>query len=687
MGLLKRKFPAYSWNDKRYIEMGIGSGCNISSLDLSRNRALWSALDNSNFFFNAKTFTEITSFLEDRLKSKIIQLADDIVSGHIRYFSKHIGYLGDPPNWFTNPFTGQHSLNDAHWCDIPDFLPSQGDIKFIWEPSRFTWIYTLVRAYAITLDGKYPDTFWRLVKDWMDNNPPQIGPNWKCGQECAFRIMALCFGMFGFLNSPSTTNKRIDQAVLMITVHAERIEKNIDYAISLKNNHSISEALGLYTVGTLFPWLKKAGHWRSLGKKLLIREGIRQISPDGSSIQNSMNYYRLILQNYLWCVRLGQLNNDEFPSSLLDQLEKATDWLYQMMDLNTGHVPNYGGNDGSLILPLNTHDYLDYRPCIQAMSYLLNGKRIFEPGHYDEDLIWLFGSDAVEYPIIFKPQKNYSANYGGYYTLRGTNSWGMIRCHTYRDRPKHADMLHFDLWYKGLNLLRDAGSFQYYDEPWDHYFESTAAHNTGEIDGRDQMEKGPRFLWLNWTKSKLRHNEHFEDYDTDYWEGEHHGYRSGRDSIIHRRAIVRTKDCWIIVDDILGSDVHSVTLRWHLADISWEKTSPETFSADSPKCKISVRLFPNIDLQIELLHGQKEPVEGWESLYYGERVPIPVIKCQIKSQLPLRFVTAINFGNASLPQIGKDEIALNEPVFLRFNQPSIKAERLATLIVDNSVLL
>jgi len=213
-----------------------------------------------------------------------------------------------------------------------------------------------------------------------------------------------------------------------------------------------------------------------------------------------------MLQDYLWAVRLGQINGYAFSAELLNRLRMATNFIYQMMDLNTGRVPNYGSNDGALILPLNCCDYLDYRPVVQAMSYLLNREKLFETGPWDEDLIWLFGVEALNTSPKEIEQRSTNAHAGGYYTLRGSQSseitfrstWGMVRCHSYRDRPCHADMLHFDLWYKGVNLLRDAGTFQYYCEPpWEHYFKSTAAHNTVEVDGKDQMEKGS-FLFVTY---------------------------------------------------------------------------------------------------------------------------------------------------------------------------------------------
>lgn len=105
----------------------------------------------------------------------------------------------------------------------------------------------------MTGDERYPDAFWRLVEDWAVHNPPQLGPNWKCGQEAAFRLMAWCFGLYGFSQSPHTSPERVSQLGCMVAITAERIEGNIAYALSQNNNHGISEAAGLFTAGILFP--------------------------------------------------------------------------------------------------------------------------------------------------------------------------------------------------------------------------------------------------------------------------------------------------------------------------------------------------------------------------------------------------------------------------------------------------
>src|SRR6185295_11415525 len=107
------------------------------------------------------------------------------------------------------------------------------------------------------------------VEDWRDNNPPQLGANWKCGQEISFRVMAWCFGLYGFLDAQSTTAQCVASLAQMIAISGARIEANLDYALSQHNNHGISEGLGLWTIGSLFPELRSAERWREKGRQVL----------------------------------------------------------------------------------------------------------------------------------------------------------------------------------------------------------------------------------------------------------------------------------------------------------------------------------------------------------------------------------------------------------------------------------
>ncbi len=88
-----------------------------------------------------------------------------------------------------NPLTGVESRKDDKWYQIPDFDAELGDIKVVWEASRFTHFFYFVRAYLLTDDKKYYDAFSIQLEDWLESNPYPYGANFKCGQECTLRMV------------------------------------------------------------------------------------------------------------------------------------------------------------------------------------------------------------------------------------------------------------------------------------------------------------------------------------------------------------------------------------------------------------------------------------------------------------------------------------------------------------------
>src|SRR5260370_42672010 len=94
--------------------------------------------------------------------------------------------------------------------------PAYGDLKFILEPSRFLFVYQLVRAYALSGDERFPLAFWNAVEDWAKQSPPIAGPLWICGQECSLRILPWALALPAFINSPSTSSRRAALLVSLI---------------------------------------------------------------------------------------------------------------------------------------------------------------------------------------------------------------------------------------------------------------------------------------------------------------------------------------------------------------------------------------------------------------------------------------------------------------------------------------
>src|SRR5690606_31584731 len=80
----------------------------------------------------------------EKWRIKTLEKADQILEGELTWFHHHGFKVGKPPSWFQNPFDGS-KLRDPtkHWTELGDFDLNTGDVKIIWEPSRFDWLTDL----------------------------------------------------------------------------------------------------------------------------------------------------------------------------------------------------------------------------------------------------------------------------------------------------------------------------------------------------------------------------------------------------------------------------------------------------------------------------------------------------------------------------------------------------------------
>lgn len=213
------------------------------------------------WFFPQQTFASNGSFFSPVVwrakcpadfQTALLEDADKIIQGQLRYYAYHWKTVGNPPNWFLNPFNSQTWQNPRqHWTTLDDFNVGVGDIKNVWEASRFEWVVTLARAYAASGDGVYLDTLNQWLADWARQNPVNTGPNWKCGQEAAIRVFNLLLAAH-ILKQAQRPRPALQEFVCR---HLERISANIHYALAQDNNHGTSEAAALFIGGL---WLAKS---------------------------------------------------------------------------------------------------------------------------------------------------------------------------------------------------------------------------------------------------------------------------------------------------------------------------------------------------------------------------------------------------------------------------------------------
>ncbi len=712
-GLIRRQVPATTWGQQPLSAFL----SDPSQAEVEKYAALRQS-SARRFFFDPQRKAQFKPCFAkwDSSESSPEQIADDLGQGFIEFFSHERVDVGFPPRWHADPFSGDAFPTDRHWSQIGDF--GAGDVKLVWETNRFAFVFPLVRAYWRTGLEQYAELFWQLVESWSVENPPQLGVNWKCGQEISLRVMAWSFGLYGFASSPASTPSRVALLAQMMAVSGRRIEANIGYALSQRNNHGLSEATGLWTIGALFPEFADAARWGAKGRRLLESQARSLIYRDGAFSQHSMNYHRVMLQDYLWSMRLGDVLDQPFSNRLRDRIAAAGEFVYQLQDESTGQVPCYGHDDGALILPLNNCAYRDYRPVVQATSFLTTGKPRLDSGPWDEDLFWLFGVTESSTRSTLTPsapaaiptsimrtssatttretatslRTDFEAPEGGYTTLRSSTGFALTRAARFRHRPAQADLLHVDIWWQGENVAIDPGTYSYNAPfPWNNSLAQTSHHNTVTVDGLNQMQRAGRFLWLPWSKGKSFSRNVPHQGDVACWNGEHDGYRRLSDPVTHRRGLVRLgAEHWLVIDSLQGLKPHSFRLHWLLLDAPYEVD----FAENSLELQTAVGRYRvalaavGSTSRCEVVRADNESARGWSSPFYHARQPAISVSLETTAT-KMVFATVLG-PDAETPTVDNNVVHLQGPDWTASAALNLTRDRGVALIrsidVDGSLL-
>ncbi|WP_454781378.1 heparinase II/III family protein [Legionella sp. WA2022007384] len=560
---------------------------------------------------DAQTILPQGTFFSETVPSESPLIATKSWQQQAHYFGyQSIPITDNAPDWHLNPFTGIRMDATKPWWKIPDFAAHCGDIKVIWEASRFDWVL------AFSQQAKLGDqNSLKKLNEWLNNwclhNPPYFGVNWKCGQEAAIRVMHLAIATLIVEQIQQPSQALID----LIHVHLQRIASTLSYAIAQDNNHGTSEAAALFIGGS---WLEMLGisngqKWNQLGRKWLENRISHLIEADGSFSQYSVNYHRVLMDTLCMVeVWRRKLALPTFSEKWQSKCSAATFWLFHMVDEQTGDVPNIGANDGARLLPLTESDYRDYRPSVQLAMVLFNHQQA-----YTKNGTWNYPLQWLQIAIPNKKAESLESklfNNGGYALLKRPSIFLLMRYPRFRFRPSHADAMHVDLWVNSVNLLRDAGTYSYNTtNEWLNYFPGTASHNTIQFDNRDQMPRLGRFLFGNWLKTyslkPITETEQCSTFEASY-----------RDDfgVTHKRSIELNDHC-LKVKDIIHGFKKSAVIRWRLIPGDWQVHNRSLIN----KTHI-IKVNTNIPIK------RFELVNGWESRYYHQKANLPVLEIEVE---------------------------------------------------------
>lgn len=545
------------------------------------------------FDFNTLSVREFLIKLDNNKKDDIISIADKAIDGVITGFSSIELNYGKSINWHLNPLTGFESRRDIKWYKIPDFCPEKGDIKVVWEASRFTHFLYFCRAYLITGNVKYYKAFSHQLEDWLKNNPYSYGANYKCGQEATLRMINTLIAYSVFRTDGIITSNDKINVIRLVEDSYKKVLSNFFYAHKcIRNNHTFTEILGLI-IGA---WCCKNEPALRKSYKLMDEEIIRQFLNDGGFTQYSFNYQRFVLQIIECLFKISEKTGIYIKEK--DRIKNSILLMYQVQAEN-GDVPNYGSNDGALIFPLTSCGYRDYRPVLNTLYALIEGKRLYRYGDYDEELLWF--TNKKEFPFANIKKVTSSFNDIGLYTFRHDGGFLMTCLQSFKSRPSHMDQLHIDLWHNDINILCDSGTYSYASEIGKE-LSATAAHNTVKLFNTEQMNKRGIFLVTNWTESiDVTHNDKSFS-----------GTMVSKNGYKHKRSIYKVDYGYLIKDNVEGRNSEYCDFNFHTpCDVKIEKGQFLLFDNDKIICTIKTS-------------GEIEVNKTYRSLYYLKK---DIINC------------------------------------------------------------
>ena len=154
--------------------------------------------DSSVNFFWGTGGPQVTRIERDSLKTRVNKMRNR----EFQFFSGGYFKILSDNDWLTNPKTGYTYSGADHWTSVPTFNPHHGDIKYVWERSRFCFLYDIVR-YDYHFKEDLSKWTFKEILSWIASNPINCGPNFSCSQEISIRSLNWLFTLHYYRDSPN----------------------------------------------------------------------------------------------------------------------------------------------------------------------------------------------------------------------------------------------------------------------------------------------------------------------------------------------------------------------------------------------------------------------------------------------------------------------------------------------------
>ncbi len=377
------------------------------------------------------------------------------------------------------------------WCGI---APGPGaDDLYAAQPHRFGFLPRLAIA-ALHGDNTVP-LIARLLSTWTDAVAAGEPECYHSPLAVLYRVLACSWALVlvGGGDAPEPLRNEVVFTLLKILA-ADRDYLQPTIGQSYPNNHLLADGFAAWYVGLLFPEFGDAESLRARGDALFVQELRRQFFADGGNFEHSTHYHELGCEMASAYVLLARRNGQALPEDLPQRLHTMLAFQAAVGGPEARPLP-LGDTTEDPLFPLDA----DHGWANAAMRELL--RALHEPelaaapaaDATVERAYWLLGGALAPPPIAPAPEVTRHFDDAGVHVLVDTalGSRLVFRAGPMQDRLLSAGHAHADLLSLHLNIgdrpivvnsgtgtYRAAGPRWNDGSPdWRHYFAGPRSHN------------------------------------------------------------------------------------------------------------------------------------------------------------------------------------------------------------------
>jgi uncharacterized heparinase superfamily protein len=600
------------------------------------------------------TYVALTDERVREARQRWPQMAHTVIQSAQRVISHEFDLLGSGPftpidksrplreayqpiDWYLDPVRRLRfptGVPHKEW-KLYEMRPGNADIKYPWELARCQHWVTLGQAYRLTGDERFAREIKHQLDDFVDANPVGIGINWTCTMDVGLRAANWLLGLDLVRGSAELDDDFWQRAYDALFDHGVFIRHNLENTYEVTSNHFLSNVVGLWFLGAAIVEHPAGAEWRQFARTALEQEVIVQVLPDGADFESAVPYHRLVAELFLGSLRLADTTGSRLSELYRTRVRDMVGYLTGVLRPD-GLMPQCGDADDGRLHVLNgvaTTTPQDPRHLLgpaammfDAPDWLRCGGELagWEAAWWGFDVPVFTSASLPPVRHLFKDAGHAVIREGGNYLLVtnsivGTKGFG---------NHKHNDQLGFEYHVDGTPIVVDPGSYVYTSDPAArNLFRSTGYHSTLQVDGVEQNEFNPEWLFRMFESSRAEHLAFAERDGWSEYHGRHRGYERLAEPVVHeRRFQFEPATAALAIADVLtGAGQHRLQWHFHLGPGATVALDREQ-SCLITNAGVAVRLSWTAAARATL-------TDAWYSPSYGVRVACQALDLAIDATL------------------------------------------------------